>query len=302
MSGVAPTRVELIYETDHTRVTRLELAGGTVIRKEPLGPDADARLHHEIAILERLRGVPGVAQLAREPTYPDSIVLEDAGRASLAELAAPIAVDGADRARRAAEPRRGGHARPRRDAPRHRSVEHRAVRGRGSVPGRLRAGDVVRRDPPRAHATQRDRRDVAVSRAGADRADGPAGRSARRPVRPRRDALRAGDGRAPVRFRRSVAAHARSPRAHTRGARRAQRGAPGRALADPHAPARERAGRPLPVGGGPAPRPRARCATPQQASRAHRGARRPRRGCCRRRGWWAASTKWRRSKRRSRRR
>ena len=59
MAGLAPGRVELLYETDHTRVTRLALAGRTVIRKEPLGPDADARLRHEVAILERLRGVAG---------------------------------------------------------------------------------------------------------------------------------------------------------------------------------------------------------------------------------------------------
>ena len=93
MAGLAPGRVELLYESDYTRVTRLALAGRTVIRKEPLGPDADARLRHEIAILERLRGVPGVAQLAHGPTYADSIVLEDAGRERLAELAPPIDVD-----------------------------------------------------------------------------------------------------------------------------------------------------------------------------------------------------------------
>ncbi len=44
-------------------------------------------------MLERLRGVEGVAQLAEAPRYPGSVVLEDAGGASLAGLAKPLAVD-----------------------------------------------------------------------------------------------------------------------------------------------------------------------------------------------------------------
>ena len=56
------------------------MPGRTVIRKEPLGPDAERRLRHEVAMLERLRGVAGVAQLVDEPRYPGSIVLADAGR------------------------------------------------------------------------------------------------------------------------------------------------------------------------------------------------------------------------------
>ena len=83
----------VVHDSDRTRVTRLALAGRTVIRKEPLGTDAERRLRHELAILERLRGVAGVAQLAETPEYADSIVLEDAGRATLAELATPIDVD-----------------------------------------------------------------------------------------------------------------------------------------------------------------------------------------------------------------
>jgi tRNA A-37 threonylcarbamoyl transferase component Bud32 len=74
-------------------VTRLFLAGRTVIRKEPLGPDADRRLRHEVAMLERLRGVPGVAQLAQAPRYTGSIVLADAGDVTLAGLAKPLATD-----------------------------------------------------------------------------------------------------------------------------------------------------------------------------------------------------------------
>ena len=44
-------------------------------------------------MLERLRGVVGVAQLASAPNYPGSVVLEDAGRVSLAELPKPLAAD-----------------------------------------------------------------------------------------------------------------------------------------------------------------------------------------------------------------
>ena len=86
-----PDRAEVVHESARTRVTRLFLAGRTVIRKEPLGPDADRRLRDEAAMLERLRGVKGVAQLAQAPQYPGSIVLDDAGGASLAGLARPLA-------------------------------------------------------------------------------------------------------------------------------------------------------------------------------------------------------------------
>jgi signal transduction histidine kinase len=86
-----PDRAEVVHESARTRVTRLFLAGRTVIRKEPLGPDADRRLRDEAAMLERLHGVKGVAQLARAPQYPGSIVLDDAGGTSLAGLARPLA-------------------------------------------------------------------------------------------------------------------------------------------------------------------------------------------------------------------
>jgi signal transduction histidine kinase len=42
-------------------------------------------------MLERLRGVAGVAQLAGEPRYPGSVMLADAGRASAAGVAKPLA-------------------------------------------------------------------------------------------------------------------------------------------------------------------------------------------------------------------
>ena len=90
---VPPARAEMVHSSEHTRVTRLFLPGRTVIRKEPLGPDAERRLRHETAMLERLRGVAGVAQLADSPQYPGSLVLADAGGTSLAGMAKPLAPD-----------------------------------------------------------------------------------------------------------------------------------------------------------------------------------------------------------------
>jgi signal transduction histidine kinase len=91
--GDPPVRTELICESARTRVTRLFLAGRTVVRKEPLGPDATRRLQHELAILERLRGVVGVAQLVVAPPYLGSIVVADVGDTSLAGLVKPLSVD-----------------------------------------------------------------------------------------------------------------------------------------------------------------------------------------------------------------
>jgi serine/threonine protein kinase len=86
-----PDRAEVVHESARTRVTRLFLREGTVIRKEPLGLDADRRVRHEAAVLQRMRGVEGVVQLAQAPQYPGSIVLADAGGASLADMATPLA-------------------------------------------------------------------------------------------------------------------------------------------------------------------------------------------------------------------
>jgi signal transduction histidine kinase len=86
-------RTEVLHASERTRVTRLFLPGRTVIRKEPLGADAQRRLQYELAMLERLRGVPGVAQLAEAPRYPDSIVLADVAGTSLVDLPKPFAVD-----------------------------------------------------------------------------------------------------------------------------------------------------------------------------------------------------------------
>src|ERR1700751_6057317 len=85
-----PARAETVHESERTRITRLFLPGRTVIRKEPLGPDAERRARHEVAMLERLRGVAGGSQLAADPRYPGSVVLEDAGGASPAGLAKPL--------------------------------------------------------------------------------------------------------------------------------------------------------------------------------------------------------------------
>ena len=94
-SAALPERAapQLLHEGERTRVTRLFLSGRTVIRKEPLGPDGQRRLQHELAFLERVRGVMGVAQVLDEPRYPGSITLADGGEASLAQVAKPLAVD-----------------------------------------------------------------------------------------------------------------------------------------------------------------------------------------------------------------
>ena len=85
-----PVRAEMLHESEGTRVTRLFLPGGTVIRKQPLGADAPQRLRREVGLLGRLRGVMGVAQLLDTPTYPDSFVLTDVGGISLAGVPKPL--------------------------------------------------------------------------------------------------------------------------------------------------------------------------------------------------------------------
>ena len=52
-----PVRAEVVHESERTRVTRLFLPEGAVIRKEPLGPGTERRLGHEAAVLGRLLGV-----------------------------------------------------------------------------------------------------------------------------------------------------------------------------------------------------------------------------------------------------
>src|SRR3954466_681947 len=71
LSGRDPAgRAGIVYEDARTRVMRVVVAGRSVIAKELLGPDADRRLRHELAMLARLRAVAGVAQLVGEaPRY-----------------------------------------------------------------------------------------------------------------------------------------------------------------------------------------------------------------------------------------
>src|SRR5580700_6993643 len=88
-----PVRAETVHQSGRTRVTRLFLPGGTVIRKEPLGPSGERRVRHEVAMLERLRGVAGVVQLADAPQHQGSVGLADVGRTSLAGQAKPLAAD-----------------------------------------------------------------------------------------------------------------------------------------------------------------------------------------------------------------
>ena len=75
LSGRDPSSsTQTLSATGRARVTRVFLPGRTAVRKEFLGPDAERRMRREPAMLERLSGVPGVAQLLDEPRYPGSIV------------------------------------------------------------------------------------------------------------------------------------------------------------------------------------------------------------------------------------
>ncbi len=84
---------QVLHASERTRVTRRFLRGGSVICKQPLGADAQRRLQHELAMLERLRGATGIAQLADEASEPGSIVLVDIGGTSLVDVEKPVAVD-----------------------------------------------------------------------------------------------------------------------------------------------------------------------------------------------------------------
>ncbi|BFU45541.1 AAA family ATPase [Krasilnikovia sp. MM14-A1004] len=80
----------LLYDSDQTRVSRVPTAdGGTVVRKEMLGPNAGARADHEHAILLRLAGVPAVSQLADDhpPADRHGLTLVDVPGRTLAQLA-----------------------------------------------------------------------------------------------------------------------------------------------------------------------------------------------------------------------
>lgn len=91
----APAQTEVLQDSDRTRIARMRLPGPVLVRNEPLGPDAERRMSHELAILERLRGLEGVAQLADATSERSdgSIVLADAGASTLRDLPKPLAVD-----------------------------------------------------------------------------------------------------------------------------------------------------------------------------------------------------------------
>ena len=88
-----PAGMQILHESERSRVTRLFLADNSVVRKEPLGPGAHKRLRHEVEILQRLAGVSGVSRMARAQSYPGSILLDDLGGVSLAEAAMPLEPD-----------------------------------------------------------------------------------------------------------------------------------------------------------------------------------------------------------------
>ena len=85
-SGVAWGPAEVLYPGQRTRVCRVQLPGGagSIIYKQPVGPDATRRRRHERAILERLAGVEGVSRLASSPHPSDVIALEDVSGVQLA--------------------------------------------------------------------------------------------------------------------------------------------------------------------------------------------------------------------------
>lgn len=86
-AGAVRRAGNVLYESERARVIRSPGAGGEpggVIWKEPLGPGAAERLRHEVAILSRLTGVPGVAQLAQVPRGGTRFALTDVGGVSLA--------------------------------------------------------------------------------------------------------------------------------------------------------------------------------------------------------------------------
>jgi diguanylate cyclase (GGDEF)-like protein len=89
--GSVPGQAELLSENAHTRVVRLHLPEGrSVVRKEPLGPDAEERARHEAEILRRLSGVANIVHLA--PDQPDArvIMLEDIRGVPLARVSTPL--------------------------------------------------------------------------------------------------------------------------------------------------------------------------------------------------------------------
>src|SRR5688500_18045635 len=87
----------VIHQSERTRVTRRVSSGfggepgsGGVVRKEPIGRDADGRLRHEIAILGRLAEVEGFPRLVEGVQPPGALELVDDHAAALAEANLPL--------------------------------------------------------------------------------------------------------------------------------------------------------------------------------------------------------------------
>ena len=162
---------QVVRESERTRITRVFLATGTVIRKEPLESDAPQRLRREVAVLERLHGIAGIAQLVQAPQYADSIVLEDGGDRTLTSRPAPLPTGDLIELAVLARAVAGMHRR---------GVIHRDIAPENVVIFRdgspclvdFAVAFVVCRGASRVHAPQRDPGDAAVRSAGADRPDG----------------------------------------------------------------------------------------------------------------------------------
>ncbi|MBC7955122.1 MAG: serine/threonine protein kinase, partial [Cytophagales bacterium] len=87
--ATVPAADEVLVENERTRVTRRYLAdGSSVIWKQANGGDAVRRLQHEVAMLERLAGVSGVARLVAGMRTSDSVALVDYGNVTLAQALA----------------------------------------------------------------------------------------------------------------------------------------------------------------------------------------------------------------------
>ncbi|NVN92421.1 MAG: AAA family ATPase [Desulfuromonadales bacterium] len=81
---------DLLYQSERTRIFRLRLpqSGGSVIVKEPLGPAAREKLRHETDILGSLTHVRQISQLSGTQVPGATLVLDDRGGESLAQIIA----------------------------------------------------------------------------------------------------------------------------------------------------------------------------------------------------------------------
>jgi serine/threonine protein kinase len=88
LSSPRVLREEVLYHSDRMCVRRryLDSAPGSIIVKELLGADAATRLHREVRILERLRGVEGVSQLTAADSRCNAIMLEDVAGIRLSHI------------------------------------------------------------------------------------------------------------------------------------------------------------------------------------------------------------------------